>query len=415
MEALLGEKLTSKSGEIPTSSIVTEGGVVAIYFSAHWCPPCRGFTPMLAEFYNKVKATENGSKFDLVFVSSDRDDKSFQDYYKEMPWLALPYADRDNKQKLSAKFKVTGIPALVFLSATTGEVINRQGREVVMNDSEGKHFPWAPKTFHEIMRENEGRLVDKSGAEFEFATATAGKVVGLYFSAHWCPPCRGFTPALAKTYETVVKSGKNFEIIFCSGDRDEKHFKEYLDEMPWKALPFKDSREKELSTLFEVEGIPHLTIIDENGTVITNEGRSAVGSDPQGENFPWPPQPLEELDESTAQTVNSHACLIAFTDGSDEKLNHVKSILKPHAEAEHAKGIDKKDLFFFWGGEDDICSSIKDFCNLEDEPENLLILLNIPGQLIHVSKENLATATAETIGTIVSQFKDETLETRSIR
>ena len=34
---------------------------------------------------------------------------------------------------------------------------------------------------------------------------------------------------MAKTYETVVKSGKNFEIIFCSGDRDEKSFKVSLD------------------------------------------------------------------------------------------------------------------------------------------------------------------------------------------
>ena len=45
MEALLGATLTSKTGEVTTSSIVSEGGVVALYFSAHWCPPCRGFTP----------------------------------------------------------------------------------------------------------------------------------------------------------------------------------------------------------------------------------------------------------------------------------------------------------------------------------------------------------------------------------
>ena len=92
--------------------------------------------------------------------------------------------------------------------------------------------------------------------------------------------------------------------------------------------------------------------------MITDNGRSAVSSDPDGKDFPWYPQPLEELSEvcqldirskrpvltltktnyvknaiylflqSTAQTVNEHACLIAFTDGSEATVNHVKSILK---------------------------------------------------------------------------------------
>ena len=45
MEFLLGSTLTSKEGNVPTASLVSEGKIVALYFSAHWCPPCRGFTP----------------------------------------------------------------------------------------------------------------------------------------------------------------------------------------------------------------------------------------------------------------------------------------------------------------------------------------------------------------------------------
>ena len=43
-------------------------------------------------------------------------------------------------------------------------------------------------------------------------------VVGLYFSAHWCPPCRGFTPKLAFAYAEMISLGKSFEIVFLSSD-----------------------------------------------------------------------------------------------------------------------------------------------------------------------------------------------------
>ena len=66
-----------------------------MYFSAHWCPPCRGFTPVLAEKYKAWKdANEN---IEIVFISSDRDEASFGDYYNEMPWLALDFSKRDLK------------------------------------------------------------------------------------------------------------------------------------------------------------------------------------------------------------------------------------------------------------------------------------------------------------------------------
>ena len=43
------------------------GAVVAVYFSAHWCPPCRQYTPMLASFY--AQAAKANIKFEVVFVS----------------------------------------------------------------------------------------------------------------------------------------------------------------------------------------------------------------------------------------------------------------------------------------------------------------------------------------------------------
>jgi nucleoredoxin len=118
-----------------------EGKTMALYFSAHWCPPCRGFTPQFAEWYTdnlKAKGLE------VIFVSSDRDEDSFKEYFKEMPWLALNYSDQKRKQQLSTMFGVSGIPALVIVGPD-GSTITKEGRGVVSSDPEGADFPWYPK------------------------------------------------------------------------------------------------------------------------------------------------------------------------------------------------------------------------------------------------------------------------------
>jgi hypothetical protein len=43
-----------------------------------------------------------------------------------------------------------------------------------------------------------------------------------------CPPCRGFTPKLAESYTAMQASGKSFEIVFVSSDKDQGTFDEYF-------------------------------------------------------------------------------------------------------------------------------------------------------------------------------------------
>merc|ERR1712243_152859 len=54
-------KLLTKSGE-STMASVQSAPVLAYYFSAHWCPPCRKFTPVLADLYKKWNANGKESK-----------------------------------------------------------------------------------------------------------------------------------------------------------------------------------------------------------------------------------------------------------------------------------------------------------------------------------------------------------------
>merc|ERR1719160_2448390 len=88
---------------------------------------------------------------EIIFVSSDRDQASFDSYYGEQPWLSLPFEARDKKNSLSKKYKVQGIPTLVILDGATGETITTDGREGVMEDPQGASFPWKPPSFWEAL------------------------------------------------------------------------------------------------------------------------------------------------------------------------------------------------------------------------------------------------------------------------
>mmetsp|Transcript_106432 Transcript_106432/g.227284 ORF Transcript_106432/g.227284 Transcript_106432/m.227284 type:complete len:428 (+) Transcript_106432:113-1396(+) len=308
MADLLGPKLLSGSSEVETTEAIAGKPAVALYFSAHWCPPCRGFTPQLAEWYTKSLKAKG---LEVVFVSSDREEAAFNEYFqKKMPWLAVPYSDRARKDALSKRFKVQGIPSVVVLDAD-GKVITKDGREAISSDCTGEDFPWKPKSFNELMAS--AAIVGQAGQEVKLE-ALAGKTLGLYFSAHWCPPCRGFTPQLAEWYTKSLKA-KGLEVVFVSSDRDEASFKEYFKEMPWLALSFEDRKRKEqLSSIFGVNGIPSLVIVGPDGLTITKEGRGAVAGDPEGADFPWRPKPVVDL-KGGPGNLNEVPTVVAFCEG----------------------------------------------------------------------------------------------------
>mmetsp|Transcript_60810 Transcript_60810/g.130700 ORF Transcript_60810/g.130700 Transcript_60810/m.130700 type:complete len:187 (+) Transcript_60810:78-638(+) len=119
-------------------------------------------------------------------------------------------------------------------------------------------------------------LVKKDGSKGDIS----GKTVALYFSAHWCPPCRGFTPVLRQFYEHLKQSGEPIEIIFVSGDRDEAGFKEYFhnEHGDWLAVDYGAEKERmNLNKEYGVTGIPSLIVVDSNGKAIDSiDGRGDV-------------------------------------------------------------------------------------------------------------------------------------------
>lgn len=135
MDSVLGvSEVLSHNGPVAVGDIKAD--FVMLYFSASWCPPCKMFTPKLAEFYTKNKENK---KFEIIFISSDRDEASFKAYFDHHPWLAIHGAAA---QKVGAKFGVSGIPALYVLDKN-GQLVTKDGRAGVMTDPEAASFPWA--------------------------------------------------------------------------------------------------------------------------------------------------------------------------------------------------------------------------------------------------------------------------------
>ncbi len=99
---------------------------------------------------------------------------------------------------------------------------------------------------------------------------------GLYFSAHWCPPCRNFTPKLKNFYEVVNKNQKQIEIIFVTSDKSEAEFNEYFGSMPWLSIPFKDEAINNLKESFEIMGIPTFLVFNSEGKLIDDKARTTV-------------------------------------------------------------------------------------------------------------------------------------------
>lgn len=309
MVALLGDTLVSASGECRTEDVLVGKQAVALYFSAHWCPPCRGFTPKFAEWYSQSLKAKG---LEVIFCSSDKDEAAFKEYFGEMPWHALPYANRELKEKLSKQYKVNGIPSVVVLDAD-GKVITKDGRSAISSDPTGEEFPWKPKSLKEIL--SGAKLLGDGGKELG-VEVIENKVFAFYFSAHWCPPCRGFTPQLAEWYSKSLKA-KGLEVVFVSSDRDEGSFNEYFKEMPWFALDYSDRKRKEqLSTLLGVSGIPALVIIDKDGSVVTTEGRSAISSDPEGDDLPWYPKPVADVKDGPGR-LQEIPTVIAFCETNE--------------------------------------------------------------------------------------------------
>jgi nucleoredoxin len=128
-----------------------------------------------------------------------------------------------------------------------------------------------------ITDELEGHLVKLEGnkvKKVEKGSLKDKKVIAFYYSAHWCPPCRQFTPGLAGEYAELSKKYPQFELVFVSSDNSEKEMEEYMKwgNMNYPAIEYKDIDKMKDVAALGARGIPYLVVVDENGKELAGKG-----------------------------------------------------------------------------------------------------------------------------------------------
>jgi len=387
---------------------------------------CRRFTPLLIDLYKTLKqkqsaATNSTSNddakciddFEIVFCSMDKVQTEYDSYTSAMPWWCLPFQS-SRMGTLANTYQCQGIPHLVILDVD-GTVLHDDGVGEVSTDPTGEHFPWRPKPIVDILPEyylapsssNNNNGDDSATFEQELSAMTEldDKYLMLYFSAHWCPPCRRFTPMLCQAYTDLKHvHGDKFELLFVSSDHDLDAFMEYCATMNFGAIPYHEREAKTaLSKTLKVRGIPSLIMLGPkpkdassdssscrvaDRPIINDNVRACIerGKDYYVQDFPFYPKIYGDLNQ-TQENINTTTSIIIFHEtGDDDDQAEVRDMLQ-QAAAEFAKNQDayggRNNVRFYWAlSHTGLTKTVRDALKMgppsDDRPH--MVLLDIPDQ-----------------------------------
>ncbi|KPI87546.1 tryparedoxin-like protein [Leptomonas seymouri] len=210
---------------------------VLIYFSAHWCPPCQRFTPLLADFYDSHK---DRCSFEVLFVSSDREEQRMMDFFQNR---SSNYVRR---------------PARLHNGCNGGD------------SAAASAAPVSP----ELLPEDSENMF-----RCDFSS-------DIHSAAPAYPSVGGDAAALTGPSESILKLRARKELRAPSaGTRIPKA----SGHGNWLALPFKEADvARFLSRSYSVVSIPKLVVVAvQTSCVVTREGKAMVMKDPDAMSFPW--------------------------------------------------------------------------------------------------------------------------------
>ena len=146
------------------------------------------------------------------------------------------------------------------------------------------------------------QLLVRDGSTVSRDTALAGKIIGIYFGAKWCPPCQTFTPGLVNFRNA---NSEEFEVVFASADYSKSDQLVYMNNklMEFPSTECKTPGSESLYSKYGVTGIPSLIIVSPDGSVISTNGRHEVTNNPDGALAEWKKQVTDGSFASSASEL----------------------------------------------------------------------------------------------------------------
>ena len=144
--------------------------LIGLYFSAHWCPPARLFTPKLITFYNLINSPNK--QLEIISVSFDRDLACWESYFEEMPWLAIPFTNEPLRMSLAKQLNIKNPFKLIILSPD-GKIITFNGIEDLKSKGSDAFDYW--NTTNSSMARFKSPPFCSSGHLMVFADSKEGK------------------------------------------------------------------------------------------------------------------------------------------------------------------------------------------------------------------------------------------------
>lgn len=120
-----------REGIHPAAQLLQGKQVIGLFFGASWAPQTIKLAKCLEQFYTNLKQQGDDS-FEVIYVSHDQHEKRFTDFYKQHPWLAVPFDDRERRHFMEQKLYVTTLPRLVLLDST-GTLLSYDAKFEVMS------------------------------------------------------------------------------------------------------------------------------------------------------------------------------------------------------------------------------------------------------------------------------------------